>query len=68
MTDLGVKEVLSPLTLTFGVTLRVNEESNFTNTLTFSVLDYAEKLLASDASDTDKAVRISLTSTVRFLP
>ena len=64
VTDLGVKEVLSPLSLTFGVTLRVNEESNFTNTLTFSVLDYAEKLLASDASDTDKALLLHYLSFV----
>ncbi len=64
VTSLGVKDILSPISLTFGVTLRVIEESNFTNTLSFSVLDYAETLLASDASDTDKALLLHYLSFV----
>lgn len=52
--NLGVADVLSDLSLTFGVTLRVINEYTFTNTLSFSVLDYAETLLALEGTEFDK--------------
>lgn len=64
ITNLGVADVLNPITLTFGVTLRVNEEADFVNTLSFSVLDYATALLDSDASDKNKALLLHYLSFV----
>ncbi len=54
VSGLGVADVLSDIDLTFGVTLRVINEYAFTNTLSFSVLDYAENLLAVEGTEADK--------------
>lgn len=63
-TDLGVEDILSPITLTFRVTLNVLSECDFTNTLTFSVLDYAAGALTSAASAEEKALLIEYLSFV----